>query len=90
MAAILDFAMPISETAFPVTGNIIGTKIVKITPIKVIYGNQCRFIYVGSHIWFWWPDCNTNFRNGFAAIDNPYKVVLGDSLVHLDIKSEIF
>ena len=25
------------------------------------------------------PDCNTNFRNGFAALDNPYKVVLDDS-----------
>ena len=31
------------------------------------------------------PDCNTNFRNGFAALDNPYKVVLDDSLVHLDL-----
>ena len=30
------------------------------------------------------PDCNTNFMNGFAPLDNPYKVVLDDSLVHLD------
>ena len=30
------------------------------------------------------PDCNTTSRNGFAALDNPYKVVLDDSLVHLD------
>ena len=37
------------------------------------------------------PDCNTNFRNGFAALDNPYKVVLDDSLniVHLDEKLNI-
>ena len=38
MAAILDFAgeaaLPISETAFPATGNIIGTNIVTITPIE--------------------------------------------------------
>ena len=38
MAAILDFtgeaAMPISETAFPATGNIIDATIVKITPIE--------------------------------------------------------
>ena len=32
------------------------------------------------------PDCNNNFRNGFAAFDNPYKVVLDDSLLHLDEK----
>ena len=30
------------------------------------------------------PLCNTNFRNGFAALANPYKVVLDDSLAHLD------
>ena len=35
------------------------------------------------------PDCNTNFRNGFAALDNPYKVALDDSLVHLDYKLDI-
>ena len=35
------------------------------------------------------PDCNTNFRNGFTALDNPYKVVLDDSLVLLDEKSNI-
>ena len=35
------------------------------------------------------PDCNTNFRNGFAALYNPYKVVLDDSLVHLDEKFNI-
>ena len=35
------------------------------------------------------PDCNTNFRNGFAALDNSYKVVLDDSLVHLDEKLNI-
>ena len=29
-------------------------------------------------------NCNTNFRNDSAALDNPYKVVLDDSLVHLD------
>ena len=29
-------------------------------------------------------DCNTNFSNGFTALDNPYKMVLGNSLVHLD------
>ena len=34
------------------------------------------------------PDCNTNFRNGFA-LDNPYKVVLDDSLVHLDYKLDM-
>ena len=38
MAAILDFAgeaaLSIPETAFPATGNIIGTNIVKITPIE--------------------------------------------------------
>ena len=36
------------------------------------------------------PDCNTNFRNGFAALDNPYKVVLDESLVHLDEKVKYF
>ena len=35
------------------------------------------------------PDCNTNFGNGFSALDNPYKVVLDDSLVHLDEKLNI-
>ena len=35
------------------------------------------------------PDCNTNFRSGFAALDNTYKVVLDDSLVHLDEKLNI-
>ena len=35
------------------------------------------------------PDCNTNFRNGFAALYNPYKVVLDDSLGHLDYKLDI-
>ena len=35
------------------------------------------------------PDCNTTSRNGFAALDNPYKVVLDDSLVHLDHKLDI-
>ena len=35
------------------------------------------------------PYCNTNFRNGFAALDNPYKVALDDSLVHLDEKLNI-
>ena len=35
------------------------------------------------------PDCNTNFRNGFAALDDPYKVVLDDSLLHLDEKLNI-
>ena len=39
--------------------------------------------FVG-HLVFWWPDCNAIFRKGFAAVDNPYKVVLGDSLVHLE------
>ena len=38
MAAILDFtgeaALSISETAFPATGNSIGTNILKITPIE--------------------------------------------------------
>ena len=38
MAAILDFtgkaALPILETTFPATGNIIGNKIAKITPIE--------------------------------------------------------
>ena len=38
MVAILDFtgeaALSISETAFPATGNIIGTNIVKITTIE--------------------------------------------------------
>ena len=32
------------------------------------------------------PDCNTNFRNGFAALDNPYKVILEDSLVFFTTK----
>ena len=35
------------------------------------------------------PDCNTTSRNGFAALDNPYKVVLDNSLVHLDKKLNI-
>ena len=35
------------------------------------------------------PDCNTNFRNGFASRDNPYKVVLDDSLVHLNEKLNV-
>ena len=35
------------------------------------------------------PDCNTTSRNGFTALDNPYKVVLDDSLVHLDYKLDI-
>ena len=30
------------------------------------------------------PDCKTTSRDGFAALHNPYKVVLDDSLVHLD------
>ena len=39
--------------------------------------------------WIMVPDCSTNFRNGFATLDNPYKVVLDDSLVHLDEKLNI-
>ena len=39
--------------------------------------------------WIMVPDCNTNFRNGFVALDNPYKVVLDDSLLHLDEKLNI-
>ena len=35
-------------------------------------------------IWIMVPDCNTTSRDGFAALDNPYKMVLDDSLVHLD------
>ena len=35
------------------------------------------------------PGCSTNFRNGFAALDNPYKVVLDDSLLHLDERLNI-
>ena len=41
-------------------------------------------VHVGGHVGFWGPDCNTNFRNDFRALDNPYKMVLGNSLVHLD------
>ena len=40
--------------------------------------------HFGGHLGLWWPDCNTNFRNGSAALDNPFKLVLDDSLVHLD------
>ena len=35
------------------------------------------------------PDYNTTSRNGFAALDIPYKVVLDDSLVHLNEKLNI-
>ena len=41
-------------------------------------------VHVGGHLGLWGPDCNTNFSNGFTALDNPYKMVLGNSLVHLD------
>ena len=41
-------------------------------------------VHVGGHLGFWGPDCNTNFSNGFTALDHPYKMVLGNSLVHLD------
>ena len=77
IAAILNFigeaSLPISETVFPATGNIIGTKIVKITHI---YRSQhmtisAVFIYLGSHLGLPSPDCKTNFKNGFAALDNP-------------------
>ena len=44
---------------------------------------------LGRPSWIMVPDCNTNFRNGFVALDNPYTVVLDDSLVHLDEKLNI-
>ena len=47
MAAILDFtseaALPLSETAFPATGNSIGTKIVKIIPIEANIWQSVQF-----------------------------------------------
>ena len=53
-----------------------------------LLGKTDDFIYFsghfGSHLGFWWPNCNTNFSIDFPALDNPYNVVLGDSLVRLD------
>ena len=60
MAAIWDFtgeaALPISETAFPATGNSIGINIVKITPIEDTLWQSVPFyiqVYVGGHLGFW-------------------------------------
>ena len=49
-----------------------------------LLGKTDDFIYFsghfGGHLAFWRPDCNANFSIGFAALDNPYNVVLGDSM----------
>ena len=50
MAAILYFtgeaALPISETAFPATRNIIGINIVKITPIEANMMATSAVLYI--------------------------------------------
>ena len=88
MAAILDFTreadLSISETAFLATGNIIGTNIVKIPPIEANICQSEQFYIFWRQSWILVTGLQTNFKNGFAALDNPLKVVLDDSLVYLD------
>ena len=40
-------------------------------------------VHVGGHLGFWGPDCNNNFSNGFTALDNTYKMVLGPSRLNV-------
>ena len=55
MAAILYFSgeatLSISETAFPATGNIIGTEIVKITPIDATLWQSVQFYICWRPSW---------------------------------------
>ena len=74
MAAILDFtgeaAMSLSEKAFPATGNIIGTNIVKITPCN---RSQNMAINAALNILVTILDSGDRIaiKECFAALDNP-------------------
>ena len=91
LAAILDSG---NRIATPTSGMVLQPLI---PPYTVVLGDPLVHLHwtlknlaailadiLAAIFGFWWPDCKTNFRNGFASLDNPYKIVLGDSLVHLD------